>query len=246
MIRHRVQNQLAMNRIQITDTQPIDWVYVSEGGATIVFSYRGREDPRFDGRVLRLRKTTLLSSATPSCDIDGEEPDDPMVSFQKDFISQLVPQAFLPELDVVLLDPSWLYLLESLRDRDRPPERRMKDGIDKGRRKGVLATNLIGGEGTIAVEIKVRAKLISVLTAASHPRSPSGGSCQKHIIYQRRQRIRRHRRVGFACTRISDRRVICSRSIVLWICTRRTKRVSGKLSMIYGLPGTEAMALGTI
>jgi len=234
-----------MNRIQITDTQPTDWVYVSEGGATIVFSYRGREDPRFDGRVLRLRKTSLLGSgATPCCDIDEEEPDDLMVSFQKDVVSQLIPQTFLPELIVVLLNPSWLYLLESLRGRDRPLERRMKDGIDKGRRKGVLATDLIGGEGTIAVEIKVRTELVSILIDTSHPRSPSGGSCQKHTIYQKRQRLRRHRRVGSACTRISDRkRAIFSQSIVLWICTRRPKRVSGKLSMIYGLPGTGAMAL---
>ncbi|KAL4067780.1 inositol-pentakisphosphate 2-kinase [Scleroderma yunnanense] len=144
-----------MNPVQITDTQPADWVYVSEGGASIVFSYRGRKDPRFDGRVLRLRKTNVLGSGvTPSCDIDGEEPDDPMISFQNDIISQLVPQSFLPELDAVLLDSSWLHALERLHNGDRPLERRMKDEIDKGRRKGVLATDLIGGEDTIAVEIK--------------------------------------------------------------------------------------------
>lgn len=140
------------SRLQVADSRPEDWVYVSEGGATIVFSYRGTENPHFKGRVLRLRKVHLLDNGAVH---DGEEePDDPMIAFHKDVISFLVPQAFLPDLDVILLNESWLDALERLRDGDRPLERRKKDKIDKRRKKGVLATDLVGGEGIVAVEIK--------------------------------------------------------------------------------------------
>lgn len=179
---------LSMGRIFITATQPIDWAYVSEGGATIVFSYRGPADPRFDGRVLRLRKTTALGSgAMPVGNID-DEPDDPMISFQNDIISHLVSKSFLPKLEVVVLDPSWLFALESLRNVHRPPERRLKDGIDKDKRKGVLATDLIGGENTIAVEIKVRSELVFNLIHTSHSSSQSGDFSQRRTIYRRRRR----------------------------------------------------------
>lgn len=140
------------SRLHVADSRPEDWVYVSEGGATIVFSYRGTENPHFQGRVLRLRKTALSNNDTGRG--VEEEPDDPMIAFQRDVISCIVPQAFLPDLDVVLLNESWLDAIECLRNSDRPQERWKKDKIDKRRRKGVLATNLVGGEGIVAVEIK--------------------------------------------------------------------------------------------
>ncbi|KAI6109653.1 inositol-pentakisphosphate 2-kinase [Pisolithus sp. B1] len=141
-----------VSRLHVADSRPEDWVYVSEGGATIVFSYRGTENPHFKGRVLRLRKVHLSdNSAVHSAE---EEPDDPMIAFHRDVISYLVPQAFLPDLDVILLNESWLDALERLRDGDRPLERRKKDKIDKRRKKGILATDLVGGEGIVAVEIK--------------------------------------------------------------------------------------------
>src|SRR5258708_6482561 len=40
-----------------TKTSPSDWKYVSEGGATIVFSYAGPPHPDFAHTVLRLRKS---------------------------------------------------------------------------------------------------------------------------------------------------------------------------------------------
>lgn len=140
------------SRLQVADSRPEDWVYVSEGGATIVFSYRGTENPHFKGHVLRLRKVHLLDNS--AVHIAEEEPDDPMIAFHRDVIAYLVPQAFLPDLDVILLNESWLDALERLRDGDRPLERRKKDKIDKLRKKGVLATDLVGGEGIVAVEIK--------------------------------------------------------------------------------------------
>jgi len=135
----------------ITETRPEDWAYVSEGGATIVFSYRGPHRAQFSGHVLRLRKLVHGSSEDNT---DAEQPDDPMVAFQENVISTLVPSEFLPRLVVVLLDGGWLTSLAELRDGDRPPERRQADRIDVRRKKGVLATDLVGGT-PVAIEIKV-------------------------------------------------------------------------------------------
>ncbi|KAG2148206.1 inositol-pentakisphosphate 2-kinase [Suillus bovinus] len=136
----------------ITETKPEDWTYISEGGATIVFSYRGPHNVQFSDHVLRLRKVTHRSSDN-TLDIDTEQPDDPMIAFQENIISKLVPSKFLPSLVMVVLDEHWLRSLVVLRDGDRPAGRRQMDQIDVHRKKGVLATDLIGGL-SIAMEIK--------------------------------------------------------------------------------------------
>jgi inositol-pentakisphosphate 2-kinase len=138
----------------ITETNPGDWTYVSEGGATIVFSYQGPHNVRFSGHVLRLRKVARGLSDEALFDTTAEQPDDPMIAFQENIISRLVPSEFLPHLAVVLLDEGWLRLLVELHDGDRPAERRQTDHIDVHRKRGVLATDLVGGT-PIAIEIKV-------------------------------------------------------------------------------------------
>ncbi|KAG1822891.1 inositol-pentakisphosphate 2-kinase [Suillus subaureus] len=137
----------------ITETKPEDWIYVSEGGATIVFSYRGPHNVQFSDQVLRLRKVPHGSLNSMLLDTNTEQPDDPMTTFQENIISKLVPSEFLPSLVVVVLDEGWLRSLIVLRDGDRPAERRQTDQIDIRRNKGVLATDLIGGT-PIAIEVK--------------------------------------------------------------------------------------------
>lgn len=141
-----------MARVNVAQSCPQDWAYLSEGGSTIVFSYTGPFHPNFTGKVLRLRKASLKEA---SHDRTIDEEDDAVIAFQNTVISALVPSKFLPDLDVVLLDANWLAALEVLRDGDRPAERRAKDQIDKARQKGILATDLIGGEDILAIEIKV-------------------------------------------------------------------------------------------
>ncbi|KAG6862046.1 hypothetical protein C0995_007176 [Termitomyces sp. Mi166 len=142
--------------IWATDTLPHHWRYVSEGGATIVFSYMGPPNAQFDGTVLRLRKVAfpttdsqLLSSASSQ-----DEPDDPTIEFQQKCIERLIPPEHLPRLESVYVTCEWLESLISLHDAKRPKERRAKDRIDVTRRKGVLATDLVGGDW-ISVEIKM-------------------------------------------------------------------------------------------
>jgi inositol-pentakisphosphate 2-kinase len=138
-----------------TTTSPSEWSYVSEGGATIVFSYNGTH-PAFTRNVLRLRKASLAQlSAQPNPDKENvEEPDDPSIAFLTKVTSLLIPSIHLPRLESVPVSGPWLKELASLAEDSRPALRRAKDGIDISRKKAVLATDLVGGKGW-AVEIKV-------------------------------------------------------------------------------------------
>jgi inositol-pentakisphosphate 2-kinase len=135
----------------ISETRPQDWKYISEGGATIVFSYVGPPNPHFDGMVLRLRKVVMSSK-----DLHEEswvEPEDPMIEFQQKCMERLIPKAHLPRLETVHLERPWLESLVQVHDVARPQYRRSADHVDLDRSKGVLATDLVGGNW-MAVEIK--------------------------------------------------------------------------------------------
>jgi len=145
--------------ISVTDTSPQAWKYVSEGGATIVFTYVGPSHPHFNDMVLRLRKTTISQKTSDTSDQAGkdggteDEPDDPSVEFQKKCIERLLPAEHLPRLESIHVDRGWLEALATLHDTERPDGRRQKDHIDLSRTKAVLATDLVGGEWLV-VEIK--------------------------------------------------------------------------------------------
>ncbi|KIM22257.1 hypothetical protein M408DRAFT_79282 [Serendipita vermifera MAFF 305830] len=139
-----------------SQTDPSDWKYVSEGGATIVFSYVGPAHPVFTGTVLRIRKVPVqpgADSAVPEGEPDEEEPDDPSIEFQNRITSLVVPLMHLPVMESVRVDREWLAKLSALVQNKRPELRRLKDTIDLGRKKAVIATDLVGGKG-LAVEIK--------------------------------------------------------------------------------------------
>ncbi|KAF8636730.1 hypothetical protein AX17_003533 [Amanita inopinata Kibby_2008] len=140
--------------LNVAETQPNDWKYVSEGGATIVFSYSGPPNPIFDGTVLRLRKCRINSAGdTSQANLNGEEPDDPIIEYQEKCMTRLIPPVHLPLLQAVSLEKEWAESMASLHDTSRRNERRIKDAIDNTRSKAVLATDLVGGDW-IAVEIK--------------------------------------------------------------------------------------------
>lgn len=151
-------------QLHTSSTSPDDWKYISEGGATIVFSYRGPPHPAFDGTVLRLRKTSHdlergSESRPDSAPLDGEEePDDPSIVFQQKVTSKLIAPDYLPRLESVRVEQRWLEALKAASEKCRPVERQLRDQIDVRRCKAVLATDLVGGEGW-AVEIKVRVQI---------------------------------------------------------------------------------------
>ncbi|EIN07104.1 hypothetical protein PUNSTDRAFT_104610 [Punctularia strigosozonata HHB-11173 SS5] len=144
----------------ISETSPADWSYVAEGGATIVLAYNGPPHPDFNGTVLRARKAPV-QPGDRDCkpdngqdpNLDSEEVDDPIVVFQKEVIQRLVPSDALPLLRKIRVEHDWLTELAALVEKDRPKVRRQKDKIDVTRRRAVLATDLVGGNGW-AIEIK--------------------------------------------------------------------------------------------
>lgn len=137
----------------VRHTNPSNWKYVSEGRDTIVFSYAGPPHPKFDGTCLRLRKIPTSAKRYAQSDSESER-DDPTMEFQSKCIERLIPSQYLPRLETVVLDRSWLEALVALHDSVRPEKRRKEDGINLERKKGVLATDLVGGNW-LAVEIKV-------------------------------------------------------------------------------------------
>jgi len=146
-----------MSSLCVSDTKLSDWRYVSEGVATIVFSYIGHPHPQFDRTVLRVRKIpTHTSQVAIDADNNGQVryPDVDAVRFQHDVIQRLIPEEYLPRLERVLLDRTWLEGLSVLNEPLRPLERRQKGRIDTARTTAVLATNVISEDG-LTVEIKV-------------------------------------------------------------------------------------------
>ncbi|KAF9013931.1 inositol-pentakisphosphate 2-kinase [Cyathus striatus] len=163
-----------MPAVNITDSSPSDWKYVSEGGATIVFSYSGPPDPRFDGTVLRLRKALVPRLPLVNNEFTAEttdEPDDPTIEYQEKCMFRLIPPKHLPRLETVLLDRLWLEQLHDLQQSRRPQSRVDKDCIDFKRKKGVLATDLVGGNW-LAVEIKPKWAFLPSLTHLSDGTRP--------------------------------------------------------------------------
>ena len=131
---------------------------MSEGGATVVFSYVGPPHPKFDGTVLRLRKIPASATVSkPKKYAQSEsvsEQDDSTIEYQSKCIGRLIPPQYLPRLETIVINRSWLEALVALHDSVRPEKRREKGGIDLERKWGVLATDLVGGNW-LAVEIKV-------------------------------------------------------------------------------------------
>ncbi|KAH9001517.1 inositol-pentakisphosphate 2-kinase [Lactarius akahatsu] len=133
----------------LSQTSPTDWKYLSEGGATAVFSYRGHPHPILTGKVLRLRKTSSQAGGRP-IDIDIPEP---AVTFQQNIISRLVDPTYLVDLQIVPLETHWVETFSLHHELSRPPERRSTSTIDNSKRTAVLASDLVGGI-PCAVEVK--------------------------------------------------------------------------------------------
>ncbi|KAF8993577.1 inositol-pentakisphosphate 2-kinase [Hymenopellis radicata] len=163
---------MSVSIFSVSSTLPSHWKYISEGGATIVFSYIGPPNAELDGTVLRLRKSgvqtpVLEKSQFGLMDGGGEEPDDASIVFQEQCMERLIPLVHLPRLRSVRVDEAWLTEFARAHDVDRPLERSAVGGIDTSKNKAVLANDLVGGVA-LAVEIKVRAQrsimIWSVLT----------------------------------------------------------------------------------
>ncbi|KAJ7633015.1 inositol-pentakisphosphate 2-kinase [Roridomyces roridus] len=131
----------------LTDTLPTNWSYVSEGGESIVFSYKGPDNPLYTGTVLRLRKCSLTNRNPPNAEA---------VVFHEEIMARLIDPTFLPKIQHVHVGQGaelWLNALAALCEPQRPLERKRTDRIDSRCQNAALATDLVGCEA-LTIEIK--------------------------------------------------------------------------------------------
>ncbi|GAA5900671.1 inositol-pentakisphosphate 2-kinase [Sporobolomyces salmoneus] len=128
----------------ISSTRPEDWSYLAEGGANLVLTYRSQDNSAFNRKVLRLRKRNKAGKS-----LGGEADTD----FHNFIIQPLFPHAV--ELETAPVEREWLQGVQKMLDEEetRPQERRETSEIDVESQFGILADDLLGGEG-FAFEIK--------------------------------------------------------------------------------------------
>jgi inositol-pentakisphosphate 2-kinase len=139
----------------LSQSSPTQWKYISEGGASIVFSYTGPHHPVLTGKVLRLRKAPREGHRPPH-----SISEDLTVAFQQNVISRLLDPSYLPDLQIIPLQADWVEALSIHHESFRPQERRNTSTIDCSKHTGVLAPDLISGL-SCAVEVKVNNPLSS-------------------------------------------------------------------------------------
>ncbi|GAA5821654.1 hypothetical protein JCM11491_003223, partial [Sporobolomyces phaffii] len=140
----------------LSTTRPDDWTYLAEGGANLVLAYSpsprssssssDSPDSPYRARVLRLRKRELGGGPR------GGRADD---EFHASVIKRLLP-GLAVDLERVSVDRAWLReVVERLGNgASRPVERTRADEVDLECESAVVAEDLVGGRGVIAVEIK--------------------------------------------------------------------------------------------
>lgn len=137
-------------------TAPTDWAYQAEGGANLVLSYAGPER-RWQGKLLRLSKPARRSARTQADALSPAEEDELESGWATDVIAPLLGKEFVLDLEAFDVSQEWLSVAAEVVDASshRPQERREGLAIDLDAPKVWLVDNLIHGEHTFALEIKV-------------------------------------------------------------------------------------------
>jgi hypothetical protein len=177
----------------LSHTSPSEWKYISEGIATVVFSYNGPHHLIFTGRVLRLRKVPREGHGPPHF-----VSDDNPVAFQQTVVSRLLDPSYLPDLQTIPLQSDWVEALSIHHDSFRPQERRSASVIDCTRQTGVLASDLIGGL-SCAVEVKVNNYHPPEVPVESFSKSQNGASYLIATIYHQQASLSKLKHAGPAC-----------------------------------------------
>jgi inositol-pentakisphosphate 2-kinase len=180
--------------ISLSQTSPSDWKYISEGAATVVFSYNGPHHPILTGQVLRLRKVPREGHGPPRHPVSGDNP----VAFQQSVVSRLLDPSYLPDLQTIPLQADWVEALSIHHESFRPQERRNTSMIDCSRQTGVLAPDLIGGL-PCAVEVKVNNHYSPEVPFDNFSKSQNGASYLIATIYHQRASPSKLKHAGPAC-----------------------------------------------
>ncbi|WVQ83029.1 hypothetical protein IAT38_005167 [Cryptococcus sp. DSM 104549] len=140
------------------DTAPGDWAYIAEGGAHVVFAYRGKSSS-YAGKVIRIRKTEPAKAGP----LPSDHHHDIQREWRHELLSKLLPAELLVASKEITLEEKWFMELLGQADAVRP-EKRKVDGktlveSTSGEGKGLLmedttVTERDEGHETLAVEIK--------------------------------------------------------------------------------------------
>jgi inositol-pentakisphosphate 2-kinase len=183
--------------ITLSKTSPAQWKYISEGGATIVFSYNGPLHVILTGKVLRLTKTSRDGPRKLS-PLSDDQPD-LSVTLQQKIFSRLLDPSYLPDLQVVALQTDWVETFSLHHEPFRPQERRSMSMIDCSRRTGILAPDLVGGL-FCAVEVKVNSQHHPEVSNDNFSKSRNGVFCLIQSTCRQRANRSKLKHAGHVCT----------------------------------------------
>jgi hypothetical protein len=160
----------------IQSSQTEEWTYLAEGGAHLVFAYHGTASS-LRNKVLRVRKSHVESPTCGTFEEGITTFERARVYFANTITPVLVPPELLPEEWRVSVRTDWIRALEadslSLRPKSRTSLRSSLSGDQQSTSdesvEVSLVENLLGAEGDVAIEIKVR----SSVSPSAIPNTPS-------------------------------------------------------------------------
>ena len=220
------------------DTRPKDWVYRTEGGAHLIFAYRG-SSTAYANRIIRVRK-----SISPE-DSDSEI----RAVWTKDLLPKLVSRDLLLRVTSVELQEKWLkdVLKSELPKRSKERQRDDSNGSifsPLTTTTGWIIDDLLGksrkDETVLCIEIKVCFLASEVCSSFDTRSSPSGVRCLPQNTYSRPKRRRSSlRSLGSGSTSTSAiPQVLMARNTILSTCILGSSCACAKLLKGFGRSGS--------
>lgn len=139
-----------------------EWTYLAEGGAHLVFAYHGAA-PSLRNKVLRVRKERIESPTGGTLEEGTRTFERARAYCASNIIPALVPPDLLPTERRVSVQADWIRELEAQSLNIRPKSRTsLRSSLSEDQQslsstsiEVSVVENLLGGEGDVAVEIKV-------------------------------------------------------------------------------------------
>jgi inositol-pentakisphosphate 2-kinase len=149
----------------LQQTRPVEWKYLSEGGANVVYVYRGWREG-FKNKALRIKKISPVVKSSQS-ERQSTTPND---YWQEKILPHVLrhvdrdARGLLPTRRKMRVTSLWISAMDQYSKKDRPAHRLQSGYADLERRDEhslvVLTDDLIGGAGHIAIEIKPKAGFV--------------------------------------------------------------------------------------
>jgi len=156
----------------LQQTRPEEWKYLSEGGANVVYVYRGWREV-FKDKALRIKKRSPVGRSSLFELPPRRQSTTPNDHWQERLLPHVLRHAdrdargLLPMRMKMQVNSLWIWAMGNHSKKDRPAHRLQSEYADLEDRDReslvVLTDDLIGGAGHIAVEIKPKAGFVPSL-----------------------------------------------------------------------------------